>query len=218
MTGLLAALKLPTTSKNAAPADPAQRVMDITDTQGAETTKDGARPIAVKVEPPDLKARLDARDKALREAYAKLAKAQAKLEDEIPKRNGDTKATMQAQKADRRQGDLNIDRQLKQVDADRKAVDNPATDAKTMNDIVARAKSPEPIGKAVEVDKHDNPLEKSPLKKQTTTTTTEVKDGKSTTRSNDKSTRSGLDGVDAGRTSTATRTVIGERQDDRAST
>ena len=97
MAGLLAALQLK--PKNPPPIQP-QRVMDITETQGAETTKDGARPIAVKVEPPDIKARLEARDKALREAYAKLAKAQGKLEDEIPKRNGDTKATMQAQKAD----------------------------------------------------------------------------------------------------------------------
>ena len=169
--------------------------MSVTDSQGVETTKDGARPIAVKVEPKDLKARLDARDQALRDAYAKLAKAQAKLEEEIPKRNGDTKATMQAQKGDVDKAIGNIERQLKQVDADRKAIDNPATDAKTMNDIVARAKSPEPIGKAVEVDKHDNPFEKSPLKKQTTTTTTEVKDGTSTTTVNDKSTSVGPGGV-----------------------
>ena len=79
---------------------------------------------------------------------------------------------MQAQKAAVDKAISNIDRQLAQLDKDRKAVANPATDAKTMNDIAARAKSPEPIGKAVEVDKHDDPLEKSPLKKQTTTTTT----------------------------------------------
>jgi hypothetical protein len=170
-------------------------VLGITQTQGAETTKNGARPIAVKVEPADLKARLDARDKALRDAYAKLAKAQAKLEEEIPRRNGDVKATMQAQKADLDKAIGNIDRQLKQVDADRKAINNPATDAKTMNDIVVRAKSPEPIGKAVEVDKHDDPLEKSPLKKQTTTTTTEVKDGKSTTTVDDRSISVGPGGV-----------------------
>jgi hypothetical protein len=170
-------------------------VIGITDSQGVETTKDGARPIAVKVEPKDLKARLDARDKALRDAYAKLAKAQAKLEEEIPKRSGDTKATMQAQKADIDKAIGNIDRQLKQVDADRKAINNPATDARTMNDIVARAKSPEPIGKAVEVDKHDGPLEKSPLKKQTTTTTTEVKDGTSTTTVNDRSVSAGPGGI-----------------------
>jgi len=191
----LSSAKVPAPPGSPAGAIQPQRVMDITDTQGAETTKNGVRPIAVKVEPSDLKARLDTRDKALREAYAKLAKAQAKLEEEIPKRNGDTKATMQAQKGDVDKALSNIDRQLAQLDKDRKAVGNPATDAKTMNDIVVRAKSPEPIGKAVEVDRHDDPLEKSPLKKQTTTTTTEVKDGKSTTTVNDKSVSVGPGGV-----------------------
>ena len=168
---------------------------DVPDTDDAETTKYGGRPTAATAGAPDLKARLDARDKALREAYAKLTKAQTKLEEEIPKRNGDTKTTMQAQKADVDKAISSIDRQLAQLDKDRKAVGNPATDAKTMNDIAARAKSPEPIGKTVEVDRHDDPLEKSPLKKQATTTTTELKNGKSTTTVNDKSISVGPGGV-----------------------
>ena len=190
---LLETLKLPKPKPGAIRPQP---VLGITDTQGVETTKDGARPIAVKAaEPQDLKTKLDARDKMLRDAYAKLARHQEYLEGEIPKRSGDTKSTMEAQKAEIDKHIASIDRQLKQLDADRKALANPATDAKTMNDILARAKSAAPVGKAVEVDKHDDPLEKSPLKKQTTTTTTSVTDGKSTTTVNDKTTSVGADGV-----------------------
>jgi hypothetical protein len=203
---LLQTLKL----KPAAGAIQPQPVIGITDTQGVETTKDGPRPIAVKAnEPQDLKTKLDAKDKMLRDAYAKLARHQDYLEGEIPKRSGDTQATMKAQKAEIDKHIASIDRQLKQLDADRKALANPATDAKTMNDILARSKSGASVGNAVEVDKHDDPLEKSPLKKQTTTTTTSVTDGKSTTTVNDKTTSVGLDGatrktVDSSDTVTAT--------------
>jgi hypothetical protein len=190
---LLSLLNLPAPKGGAIKPQP---IIGITATQGVETTTAGARPIAVKApEPEGLAGRLAARDKMLREAYDKLARNQARLETEIGQRSGDTKATMQAQKAEIDKHIASIDRQLKQLDADRKALASPATDAKTMNDILARSKSAAPVGKATEVDKHDNPFETSPLKKQTTTTTTSVADGKSTTEVSDKSTSVGAGGV-----------------------
>lgn len=219
--GLLTALNLPKPAAmpGAAPPIVGQPVHTITDTQGVEVGRGGARPIAVKSEPADLKARLDKRDRQLRDAYAKLARLEDALEAESKKDKPDP--AMMAQKQDVEKAIASIDRQLKQLDADRKAIANPATDARTMNDIVARAKSPEPIGKAVEVDRHDDPLERSPLKKQTTTTSTEVtKGGQSVTTTSDRKTSVGSDGVTREQTDSrervtatgTTKTTVGSKQ------
>lgn len=190
--GLLAKLGLP---PPATPITP-MPIMNVTAAQGVETTSGGARPIAVKQEPATLKTRLAARNKVLQDAYDKLAGARDKLDDEIPKRDGPVKAAMQAQKADVDKALSQVQRQLLQVGKDREAAANPATDAKTMNDIVARAASPELIGKAVEIDKHDNAIErKTPLDKHTTTTTTQVEGGASKTTVHDESRSVGLGGV-----------------------
>ena len=190
--GLLAKLGLP---PSAPPITP-MPIMNVTAAQGVETTNGGARPIAVKQEPATLKTRLAARNKVLQDAYDKLAGARDKLDDEIPKRDGPVKAAMQAQKADVDKALSQVQRQLLQAGKDLQAVANPATDAKAMNDIIARAASPEPIGKAVEIDRHDNAIEKkTPFDKRTTTTTTEVTGGASKTTVHDESRTVGLGGV-----------------------
>ena len=179
--GLLELLKLPPT-----PIQP-QKIMSITDSQGVEVGKNGARPIAVKAaETPDLRARLDAKAKVLRDAYAKLAQHQPRLEAAIASASGDTKKTMELQKADVDKHIASIERQLVTLDADRKALDDSRTDAKAMNDILARSKSTDKVGTAVEVDRHDDPVEKKRTENRTTTTTTTLEDGKSTTRVKDR--------------------------------
>ena len=181
--GLLSTLGLPSPPRTITPTP----IMSVTATQGVETTNGAARPIAVKQEPPALKARLTARNTVLQGAYDKLASARDQLDNEIPKREGSAKAAMQAQKADVDKALSQVQRQLLQVGKDLQAVANPATDARTMNDIVARVASPEPIGKAVEIDRHDNAIEKkSPLDKHTTTTTTRVEGGASKTTVHDE--------------------------------
>ncbi len=190
--GLLSKLGLPPSPQPITPMP----IMNVTAAQGVETTKSGARPIAVKQEPATLQTRLAARSKVLQGAYDKLADARDKLDGEIPKRDGPAKAAMQAQKADVDKALSQVQRQLLLVGKDLEAAANPATDAKTMNDIIARAASPEPVGKAVEIDKHDNAIEKkSPLDKRTTTTTTEVTGGASKTTVHDESRTVGLGGV-----------------------
>ncbi|MEO8526514.1 MAG: hypothetical protein ABI460_17440 [Caldimonas sp.] len=190
--GLLDQLGLPSPVQPIAP----KPITNVTAAQGVETTKSGARPIAVKQQPATLTTRLAARDKLLQGAYDKLASARDKLDDEIPRREGPAKAAMQAQKADVDKALSQVQRQLLQVGKDLEAAANPATDAKAMNDIVSRAASPEPIGKAVEIDTHDNPIEKkSPLDKRTTTTTTEVTGGASKTTVHDESRTVGLGGA-----------------------
>ena len=183
---LLQALKLPP-----APIKP-QPILGITDSQGAELTKSGSRPIAVTTKPSaTLDARLGAREAMLRDAYAKLSPHQERLEEAIGKAAGDTKKAMEAQKDDVDRHLATIERQLKQLDADRRALASPGIDAKTMNDIVARNKSDQPIGKAVEVDRHDSELEKKRTENRATTTSTSVQDGKATTRIHDDTTTVG---------------------------
>lgn len=207
--GLLARLGLPPT----APPIVSMPTMNVTAAQGVETTNGGARPIAVKQEPATLKTRLAARDKVLQGAYDKLADARDKLDDEIPKREGAAKAAMEAQKVDVDKALSQVRRQLLQVGKDLEAAANPATDAKTMNDIIARAASPEPIGKAVKIDEHDNAIEKkTPLDKRTTTTTTEVTGGASKTTVHDESRTVGLGGVKK-TTTDSDETVTGKGRD-----
>ncbi len=191
--GLMASLGLPERPQAIQP----QKVMNITDSQGAEVSKSGARPIAVVPTQPAeaLRGKLEARDKALRDAYAKLTAAQPRLEAAIIGASGDTKKAMEAQKADVDKHVASIERQLKTLDADRKALDDPRTDAKAMNDILARNKSGATVGTATEVDRHDGEYEKKPTGKRETTTTTAYADGVSTTRTSDKTTSVGLDGV-----------------------
>lgn len=187
---LLEILKLPP-----APIQP-QKIMNITDSQGVEVGKNGARPIAVKAaETPDLRARLDTKARVLRDAYAKLAQHQPRLEAAIATASGDTKKTMELQKADVDKHIASIERQLVSLDTDRKALDDPRTDAKAMNDILARSKSTDKVGTAVEVDRHDDPVEKKRTENRTTTTTTSLEDGKSTTRVKDETTKVGLTGA-----------------------
>lgn len=190
---LLETLKLPPPKAGAIKPQP---VVGITDTQGVETTRAGTRPIAVKAaEPPDLRPKLDAKEKTLRGAYAKLARHQSALEAEIPRRSGDTQVAMEAQKAEIDKHLASVERQLEQIAADRKALASAGTDPKTINDIIARWKGNTPVGKAVEIDRHDAPIQTSPLTKRTTTTTTEVADGKSTTTVQDTTTSVGADGI-----------------------
>lgn len=191
--GLMASLGLPERPQAIQP----QKVMNITDSQGAEVSKSGARPIAVVPTQPAeaLRGKLEAKDKTLRDAYAKLTAAQPRLEAAITGASGDTKKAMEAQKADVDKHVASIERQLKTLDADRKALDDPRTDAKAMNDILARNKSGATVGTATEVDRHDGQYEKKPTEKRETTTTTAYADGTSTTRTSDKTTSVGLDGV-----------------------
>ena len=191
--GLIASLGLPERPKAIQP----QKVMNITDSQGAEVTKDGSRPIAVVPTQPAeaLRGKLEAKDKVLRDAYAKLTTAQPKLEAAIAGASGDAKKAMEAQKADVDKHVASIERQLKALDADRKALDDPRTDAKAMNDILARNKSGAAVGSATEVDRHDGEYEKKATEKRETTTTTSYANGTSTTRTSDKTNSVGVDGV-----------------------
>jgi len=191
--GLLATLNLP----ERPPAIKPQPIMGITAAQGVEVSKEGARPIAVKATQPaeELRGRLDAKQRNLRDAYAKLATHQPKLEAAIAAANGDTKKAMEAQKADVEKHLAGIERQLKAVDADRRAIDDPRTDAKAMNDILARNKSQTGVGQAVEIDRHDGEFEKKRTENHETKTTTSYADGKSTTRTSDKTDTVGLDGA-----------------------
>ena len=188
--GLLEMLKLPP-----APIRP-QPIMNITDSQGVEVGKNGARPIAVKAPAtPDLRDRLDVKARVLRDAYARLAEHQPRLEAAIASAGGDTKKTMELQKADVDKHIAGIERQLVALEADRKALDDPRTDAKAMNDILARSKSTDKVGTAIEVDRHDDPVEKKRTENRTTTSTTSLEDGKSTTRVKDETTKVGLGGA-----------------------
>jgi len=188
--GLLSALGLPPRAGSKAAPPP---TISITDVQGADVTDKGSRPIAIPVKPgDDVRKRLEGKEKVLLDAYAKLAAAQPKLEAAIAAANGDTRKAMEAQKAEVDQHLSSVQRQLKQVDADKRALDDPRTDAKAMNDLLARAKSNTVAGKAVEVDHHDSDLEKKRTQNRTTTTTTELKDGVSTTSVHDKTDAVGL--------------------------
>jgi hypothetical protein len=179
--GLIASLGLPERPKTIQP----QKVMNITDSQGAEVTKSGSRPIAVVPTQPAeaLRGKLEARDKVLRDAYAKLTAAQPKLEAAIAAASGDTKKAMEAQKADVDKHVTSIERQLKALEVDRKALDDPRTDAKTMNDILARNKSAAAVGSATEVDRRDGQYEKKATEKRETTTTTSYASRRPTSRS-----------------------------------
>ncbi len=191
---LLQALNLPPAKGGAIQPTP---IVGITETQGHEVSRNGARPIAVAASPPAaLATRLEHRDQTLREAYRKLAQAQTTLEQRVSSTTGSTKATAEAQKRDVDKAMAGVERQLGQNDADRTALASPATDAKAMNDILVRSTAPIGANKAVEVDRHDDPVEKtSPLKKQTTTTTTSLEDGKSTTQVHDVGRSVGLGGA-----------------------
>ena len=192
-SGLLSTLGLPQRQPKIVP----QPIIGITDAQGAEVSDKGARPIAVKATQPadELRPRLDAKEKVLRDAYARLATHQPKLEAAIATASGDTKKAMEAQKLDVDKHMASIEKQLKALDADRRALDDPRTDAKAMNDILARNKAPATVGKAVEVDRHDSDLEKKRTQSRETTTTTELKDGTSTTRTTDVTKSVGLGGA-----------------------
>lgn len=208
--GLLTALKLPAASNAAIKPMP---TMDITDTQGAEVSSRGVRPIAVKAaEPAGLQKQLEDRGEALRDANARIEKALPALEARMKGLSGSSLATAEAQKKDLEKAQAAIGRQLKQNDADLKAVQSPATDAKAMNDILARAKQPVGAGKAVEVDRHDDAVEKKRSQSRETTTTTEYKDGKSTTTVDSTTKKVGLDGATRTRTRSTEEVTAEERK------
>ncbi len=161
--------------------------------------------------PPDLPQKLEARGKALREANARIEKSLPALDERIKGLSGPARAAAEAQKQDLEKAQAAIGRQLKANDADLTALRSPATDRKAMNDILARAKEPMGTGQAVEVDHHDDAVEKKWRENKTTTTTTDYQDGKSTTRVDARSDKLGLGEATRTRT-TATEEVTADRK------
>ena len=151
-------------------------VLNVSATSGVEVRNGAARAIPVQgadagVAARELRPMLDAREKKAREAYGQLVAGQPKLEAALAAAQGEQKKALEGRKAalDKHLGTLQAE--LKSIDADRKVLADAGTDAATCNAILARMKAPVGTARTVEVDRHDNAVEKTIEKKRTTTTT-----------------------------------------------
>ena len=133
-------------------------------------------------------------------AYDKLRPEQARLEDAIDRALADKSrqaevADLQAKKKAIDVQIAPIEGQLKQLDADAKALGDPRSTSKTYNDILARQKSGALVVPQVTIDKHDSELEKKLTEKKMTTVKTGYEDGQSKTQTDVSKTSVGKDGV-----------------------
>jgi len=160
-----------------------------------------------KAEAGKLRAALEKQQAEARAAYAKLAPEQAKLEDQIEAAKADRTrkaelADLQARKKAIEAQIAPLDRQMKYLDADTKALADPRSTAKTYNDILARQQSGAYVVPEVVIDKHDSDLEKKRTENKTTKVTTDYKDGKSTTQTDVSKTTVGAGGYTQANSST----------------
>ena len=167
------------------------------------------------------KARADARSAVLalrgpltadlasaRMRYAPLAADLQILEKAMSTATGANKAGAEKRK-------LQVDKELaavqgriKQLDTDLQALDDPRSSEATFHAILGRQKSTAGAGSFTEVDRHDDKLEQKKTENRTTTTTSELADGKATAKVTDKTTSVGLDGITR-KVDTTTSTVAG---------
>lgn len=172
-------------------------ILPITASQGAEVRDGKATAVPVASADPsaaarELQPKLVAQAQAARTAYQPLADEQARLEAAIAAAPEDQKPVLQAQKKDVDDKLGKVQRDLKQLDADLKALDDPRSTRDTFNQILARQKSGVGVASDVEIDRHDGELEKKWSQNRDTTTTTSYADGKATKQVEDSTSKVGL--------------------------
>ena len=149
---------------------------------------------------------LDAKAKAAREAYAKLVEHEPKVDAALATATGDEKKALLEKKAAIATHVALLEREMKVLEADRLALDDPRSDAKTYNAILARQKASTATAKTSVVDDHSHELEKKRGETRRTAVTTSYADGKAVTRTDDRTRSVGLGGASA--TSEQTREVL----------
>lgn len=204
---LLQLLKLP--PRPARPAVQAMPVMDVTAGQGVEVRDGQARAVPVRDADPkaaaaELRAPLQSRERSVREQLKTAGESLTRLEEKIAAAPADQKPALEARKKQLGQHIGGFERELKQIDADLKALDDPATSRDRYTQILARQKSGVGVAKAVEIDRHDGEFEKKRTENKLTRTETGYADGKATTRVQTSSTRVGAGSLTQDNRSTRT--------------
>ncbi|MCW5667804.1 MAG: hypothetical protein KIT35_28545 [Piscinibacter sp.] len=191
---LLQVLKLP--PRPAGPAVQAMPVLDVTASQGVEVKDGQARAVPVRDADPkavanELRGPMQLRERSVRDQLRTASESLARLEEKIAAAPADQKSELEAKKKQLGQHIGGFERELKQLDADLKALDDPATSRDRFTQILARQKSAAGVARTVEVDRHDGEFEKKRTENKTTRTETSYADGKATTKVQSSSTRVG---------------------------
>lgn len=219
---LLQILQLP--KRPNLPAVPAQPVMNVTASQGVEVKDGQARAVPVadadpKAAAAELRGPLQARERSVREQLRTASDALARLEQTLAAAPADQRADLEGKKKQLGQHVGGFERELKQLDADLKALDDPSTPRDRFTQILARQKSAVGVAKAVEIDRHDGEFEKKRTENKLTRTETSYADGKATTKVETSSTKVGAGSLtQANKTTRTTVTADGKTTAEKSAT